>query len=258
MASSFLSTAYSITDMAWIGQLGAKAVAGVGVGSMYGWLSNGLAILARMGGQVHVAQAIGCGDRKAAKRYASAAIQLIIGLGILFGGICILFTNPLVGFFGLTDDVTIGYARTYLKIACGLVIFSYIGNVLTGLFTAQGDSQTPLKANAVGLITNMILDPMLILGIGFFPRLEVVGAAVATVTAQIIVVTVLLISIFKSKEGENILREISLRERPSKEEMTNIVKIGGPAALQNMVYCGISMVLTKMAALFGEGAIATQ
>ena len=54
MASSFLSTAYSITDMAWIGTLGAKAVAGVGVGGMYVWLSQGLASLARMGGQVDV------------------------------------------------------------------------------------------------------------------------------------------------------------------------------------------------------------
>ena len=53
MASSMLATAYNITDMAWIGMLGAKAVAGVGVGGMYVWLSQGLASLPRMGGQVH-------------------------------------------------------------------------------------------------------------------------------------------------------------------------------------------------------------
>ena len=45
MASSFLSTAYNITDMAWIGLLGSKAVAGVGVGGMYVWLSQGLSSL---------------------------------------------------------------------------------------------------------------------------------------------------------------------------------------------------------------------
>lgn len=55
MASSFLGTVYSITDMAWIGLLGAKAVAGVGVGGMYVWLSQGVVTLARMGGQVHMA-----------------------------------------------------------------------------------------------------------------------------------------------------------------------------------------------------------
>ena len=52
MASSFLGTLYNLTDMAWIGLLGSKAVAGVGVGGMYTWLSQGLASMARMGGQV--------------------------------------------------------------------------------------------------------------------------------------------------------------------------------------------------------------
>lgn len=47
MASSFLGTLYNITDMAWIGLLGAKAVAGVGVGGMFTWLSQGLASMAR-------------------------------------------------------------------------------------------------------------------------------------------------------------------------------------------------------------------
>ena len=62
MASSFLGTLYNITDMAWIGLLGSKAVAGVGVGGMFTWLSQGLASMARMGGQVKVAQSLGRGD----------------------------------------------------------------------------------------------------------------------------------------------------------------------------------------------------
>ena len=85
MASAFLSAAYSITDMAWIGTLGSKAVAGVGVGGMYVWLSHGLSSLARMGGQVQAAQALGRGDKEQARRYASAAIQMVIAFGILYG-----------------------------------------------------------------------------------------------------------------------------------------------------------------------------
>lgn len=70
MASSLLGTAYNITDMAWIGMLGSKAVAGVGVGGMYVWLSQGLVALPRMGGQVNVAQACGRGDYEQARGYA--------------------------------------------------------------------------------------------------------------------------------------------------------------------------------------------
>lgn len=65
MASSFLATLYNITDMAWIGLLGSKAVAGVGVGGMFTWLSQGLSSIARMGGQVQVAQCIGRVTKKA-------------------------------------------------------------------------------------------------------------------------------------------------------------------------------------------------
>ena len=70
MISSMLGTAYSIMDMAWIGLLGAKAVAGVGVGGMYVWLSQGLASLSRMGGQVNTAQACGRKDYDQARSYA--------------------------------------------------------------------------------------------------------------------------------------------------------------------------------------------
>lgn len=82
MASSFLNTVYSITDMAWIGMLGSKAVAGVGVGGMYIWLSQGLSSLARMGGQVNVAQAFGRGKKEEAAEYARAALQLVVMFGL--------------------------------------------------------------------------------------------------------------------------------------------------------------------------------
>ena len=158
MASAFLGTAYSITDMAWIGMLGSKAVAGVGVGGMFCWFSQGFASLARMGGQVHTAQAIGKDDRKKAKEYCRGTMQLSILLGILYGFVCFFFAENLVGLFGLTDPVTIEYGVDYLKITCGLIIFSYINYALTGLYTAQGDSKTPLKANFTGLVVNMIFD----------------------------------------------------------------------------------------------------
>ena len=199
MASAFLSTAYNITDLAWIGVLGSSAVAGVGVGGMYVWLAQGFATLARMGGQVPMAQALGKGDSESAKKYAVASLWVVTAFGILFGAVCLIFTDPLVAFFQLETPETIAHAKIYLKITCGLIIFSYISYVLTGLYTAQGDSKTPLKANVIGLITNMILDPVLILGIGPFPRLEVVGAAVATVFAQILVTLVLIIHVYAPK-----------------------------------------------------------
>lgn len=258
MASAFLATAYNITDMAWIGMLGSKAVAGVGVGGMYVWLSSGLATLARTGGQVHVAQSIGKGDLDSAKAYASAAIWLSVLFGLLFGAICLIFTNPLVSFFQLDDPSAITHAKKYLRIACGLVVFSYINMVLTGIYTAQGDSKTPLKANFIGLVLNMILDPLLILGIGAFPRMEAVGAAIATVFAQAIV-TVLMIALLWSRQSAgNLLRNVKICKIPQKNYIKNVLALGGPTALQSMLYCMFSMVLSRMVSGFGDGAMAVQ
>ena len=203
MASSFLGTLYNITDMAWIGLLGSKAVAGVGVGGMFTWLSQGLAAMARMGGQVHVA------------------------------------------------------AMSYTRIACGLIVFSFMTLTLTGLYTAQGDSKTPFIANLVGLVTNMVLNPVLILGVGMFPKLGVVGAAIATVTAQVIVMSIMIVGIVIQKK-ENVLKGTRLLAKIPREYLQGICKIGIPTAIQGMTYCAISMVLTRMISGYGAEAVATQ
>lgn len=258
MASSFLSTAYNITDMAWIGMLGSKAVAGVGVGGMYVWLSQGLCSLARMGGQVNMAQALGRRDRDSAITYANVALQLTILFGLFFTAICLIFTDPLLHFFNLTDPEAYNSARIYMLITCGLILLPYLTQTLTGLYTAQGDSKTPLKANFLGLALNMILDPVLILGAGPFPRLEVIGAAVATVTSQFLVLTVLVVNLFKDHNETNILRHSSPLRKSGSGYYKDVFRIGIPTALQGSIYCMISMVLTRMVSVFGAGAIAVQ
>ena len=257
MASAFLGTLYNITDMAWIGLLGSKAVAGVGVGGMFTWLSQGLAAMARMGGQVQVAQCIGRGDQERAHGFAQAAVQLSAFMGIAYAVLSLLFTRQMVGFFQLADAEAHAAAMSYTRIACGLIVFSFLTLTLTGIYTAQGDSKTPFLANLVGLATNMILDPVLILGPGIFPRLGVAGAAIATVTAQAIVMSIMILGIMVQKK-ENVLKGIKLFAKLPREYVGGICKIGIPTAIQGMAYCAISMVLTRMVSGYGAEAIATQ
>lgn len=257
MASSFLGTLYNITDMAWIGLLGSKAVAGIGVGGMFTWLSQGFASMARMGGQVQVAQCVGRGDKKQAHGYAQAAIQLAAIMGILYAIVALIFTKQMIGFFKLEDPEAYASAFIYTKIACGLIVFSFLSVTLTGIYTAQGDSKTPFYANLIGLATNMILDPLLILGPGPLPKLGAAGGAIATVTAQFIVMSIMILGIVK-QEKENVLKGISVFAKIPAEYLRGICKIGIPTALQGMAYCVISMVITRMVSAFGAEAIATQ
>ena len=257
MASSFLGTLYSITDMAWIGMLGSRAVAGIGVGGMFTWLSQGVASMARMGGQVQVAQSLGRGDREKACGYAQAAVQLAVLSGIVYAALTLSFTHQMIGFFHLADPEANAAALSYTRIACGLIIFSFLTLTLTGIYTAQGDSKTPFVANLIGLVTNMILDPVLILGVGPLPRLGVTGAAIATVTAQAIVMSVMLLGLTVQKK-ENVLKGVRLFDKTPVLYLKGIFRIGIPTAIQGMAYCVISMLLTRMVSAYGAEAVATQ
>ena len=209
MATSLVQMLYNLTDMAWIGRLGAGAVTAVGSAGMYTWFSQGLAAMARMGGQVQVAQCIGRGEKEKAHGFAQAAVQLAAFMGMAYALLSLVFTKQMVGFFQLADAEAHAAAMSYTKIACGLIVFSFMTLTLTGLYTAQGDSKTPFLANLIGLVTNMILDPVLILGPGPFPKLGVTGAAIATVTAQAIVMSIMALAVIIRKKRKCTERDSS-------------------------------------------------
>ena len=127
-------------------------------------------------------------------------VQLSAFMGIAYAVLSLLFTRQMVGFFQLADAEAHTAAMSYTRIACGLIVFSFLTLTLTGIYTAQGDSKTPFLANLVGLAMNMILDPVLILGPGIFPRLGVTGAAIATVTAQAIVMSIMILGDYSAEE----------------------------------------------------------
>ena len=103
----------------------------------------------------------------------------------------------------------------------------------------------------------MILDPILILGPGPFPKLGVIGAAIATVTAQFIVMGIMVLGVMRQKK-ENVLKGIRLAAAIPGSYLKGICQIGIPSGIQDMTYCFISMILTRMVSGFGAEAIATQ
>ena len=103
MGSQLVQMAYNLTDMIWIGRVGAGAVAAVGAAGMFMWLSNGMAVLPRMGGQVKVAQSIGAGDIEAAGRYAAAALQMGGVMSLVYTVAMFVGAGPLIGFFRLNS-----------------------------------------------------------------------------------------------------------------------------------------------------------
>lgn len=255
MATSLIQMAYNLTDMLWIGRLGSNAVAAVGAAGMYMWLSNGLASLAKMGGQVHTGHALGAGRIEKAASFASASLWLTFLLGMLYGLGAIFFSRPLIRFFHLTSPQVIADARIYLQITCGCVVFSFLNQAFTGILTAEGNSRSSFTATLTGLVINMILDPILIFGIGPVPAMGVTGAAVATVLAQFIVTLTFL---YHAKKDTLLFPHVKLFRNPGADSFRAILRIGFPTCVQNMIFTGISMILARMVAGYGDAAVAVQ
>lgn len=251
MGTSLIQMAYNLIDMIWIGRIGASAVAAVGSAGMYMWLSNGISTLAKMGGQVCVGQAIGSHQKKQATQYASATIQLGIIFGLLYGILTLLFYKPMIGFFNLTSTEVIHQAEIYLLVTCGFVVVNFINQIFTSIMTSIGNSHHPFIATTVGLVLNIILDPLLI----FAFDMGVLGAAVATVIAQIIV---MLMMIYYARKDNILFDEMKLRSMNPYSIYSKIMKIGLPTGLQSLCFTFISMVIARFIAGYGDVAIAVQ
>jgi len=255
MATSFIQMAYNMVDMIWIGRLGSGSVAATGVAGMYMWMSNGFTTLARMGGQVKVAHNLGAKKHDEARSFAKNSLQLCAFLGLLYALVMIVFTKPLIGFFNLTDKKVIYDANIYLKIISIGIIFTFLNQGMTGIITASGNSRTPFLANAIGLVTNLILDPIFIFGFSKIPPMHVAGAAIATVIAQVIV---FVLYVIYAKNEDLLFLGIKVFSKPDIKYMKIIVKIGLPVAIQGTFFTTVSMLISRMIANWGDVAIAVQ
>ena len=255
MGTSFIQMAYNLTDMMWVGRVGSNAVAAVGTAGFYPWLAMAFIMISRVGGEVKVAQSIGENNINSTKSYIKAAIEINIILAIIYTLTLIIFNKNLIDIFKLGDLEVISMSRQYLIIIAFGMVFYFINPVLTAIFNGLGNSKTPFRINTIGLIANIILDPILIFGLFGFPKLGVVGAAIATITAQIIVTICFIVKIIKQKDE---FFKIKFFRNIELSYYKVLYKLGLPVAIQNGMFTLFSMAIGVIVASWGPVAIAVQ
>ena len=255
MATSFIQIAYNLIDMMWVGKNGSNSVAAVGTAGFYPWLAMAFVMFSKIGGEVKVAQSMGEKNTKEVKSYIKSSIELNVFLSITYTLVLILFNKQLIDIFNLGDLEVITMSRQYLVILAIGMIFYFINPVFTSIFIGLGNSSIPFRINTIGLIANIILDPLLIFGFGPIDALGTNGAGIATITAQIIVTCVFVGYIIKNKIEYfkvKYFRNIEL------EYFKTLYKLGLPVAIQNALFTLISMAMGVIVASFGPVAVAVQ
>lgn len=186
-----------LVDIFWVGRLGAAPTAAVNTAFFATWILEALTYLSAVGILAYVSRSIGAGDRLRAGVASAQGMLLGVVLGCVTA-VLAWFGVPLL-FHALSDAPAVtGPGITYLRTL-------YLAAPLTFLFVngeavmrAAGNTRRPLVITGCMVVLNMVLDPLLIFGIGPFPRLEVFGAALATVTAEAVAVVAFLAHAWRS------------------------------------------------------------
>ncbi len=257
MGTSFVQMAYNLIDMIWIGKLGSSATAAVGTAGFYMWFSMGIIFLCRIGAEVLVAQSVGRKDLKATKETVQNVLQMALVFSLIFMSIVLIFKHQLIAFFDIKETNVVDMAVSYLSIVAFGFVFTFLNPIFTAIFNGYGKSGVPFAINTIGLIFNIIFDPLLIFGIGPFPALGVKGAAIATVIAQMIVTFVFIFYIRRNKDV-HMFDGLHIFNRPNEKRIFSILKIGLPAGIQSMLFTIFAMVIARIIADWGAVAIAVQ
>jgi putative MATE family efflux protein len=250
MGTNFMQMAYNLTDMFWLGRVGSDAVASAGAAGMYLWLSMGFLLVGRMGAEIGVSQSLGRGDKEGALAFSQNAMALGLVLGLLFGLPMVLFSREFAGFFNFREAGVAADAASYIFITGFPMPLIFTSSVIAGTFTASGNSRTPFVLNGVGLLVNVILDPVFILVLG----MGVKGAAAATIISQILVFFLMMAGIFFFRARPFV--KYSFRFRFSGYRINLILKWAVPIALESLFFCFLAMLTSRIEAGFGAEAVA--
>jgi putative MATE family efflux protein len=248
MLTSFLQMAYNMMDMFWLGNYdpSGQAVSAAGTAGFFSWLAIAFIMFAKIGAEVKVAQSIGSNKLEDTKKYINTSIKIILVLSIFYTVVILIFKENLIAFFNIENQAINTMSIEYLRIIGFGFIFYFINPVFTAIFNGSGDSLTPLIMNFIGLFLNLILDPLMIKGIGPFSEMGVQGAALATVFSQAVVTIAFIITIRISTNGKTLFNGFNIFSKIEVPYMNKILKIGTPVAIQNGLFTFYSMLIARI------------
>ncbi len=244
--------AFNLADTYFVGQLGTKELAAMSFTFPVIMIISSLALGLGMGTSAVVSRAIGEGDQQKVQRLTTDSLMLSLALVAVFVVIGFLTITPLFRFLGATPEI-LPFIKQYMVLWYPGMIAVVIPMVGNNAIRATGDTKTPSLIMLVAVFVNIILDPLLIFGMGPFPRLGIAGAALATIFSRAITVTV---ALWILSRREKMLTFV----RPSLTVLLaswkQILYIGLPAAATNMLLPISAGIIMKFIATYGAEAVA--
>jgi len=251
IAGQLAASVAGIVDLKIVGLLGASPLAAVGAGLRLFITAQAVLVAVSAGTTALVARAMGAGDRNEADQVTRTSLLLGVGLGAMLSVLGVLFADPLAHSFGLEEETTretARFIRTVSLFNVGLAAF----NVMGASLRASGDARTPLFVGVAANVMNAALVYALVLGNFGAPRLGVTGAAIATGTSFLVSGIALTALWWYRATPAPAVRDA----RRSRARTRQLLRIGGPAAIEQAFWQGGLVAFLYVIADYGDAAFA--
>jgi putative MATE family efflux protein len=235
----FVQTMYNIVDTAFVGRLGAEAIAALTFAFPIFFILISLNSGIGVGINSIISRRLGAKNKEEAENAAAHGLVYIVGQ---------LAMRPLYSLFGAAPQVE-GLSLSYMWIILGGVFFMFPSFAMNSIFAAQGDTRTPMIVQSSALILNAVLDPVFIYVLGYGVR----GAAMATVIALALSL-ILYIYLVQTRSY------LKIRFRSFKFSFAlcrEICRVGAPASLMMLTLSVYVMFLNRYMAHFGTDYVAS-
>lgn len=246
--NNFIQTMYNLTDTYWLGKLGTNEMAAISLVSPVQNIIINFGAGLTLAGSILISQYVGAKDTEKAKSMANHIFVCSMLFALICGILCFIFTPSIVNWLGADGSVnTMGI--TYLRIVITDLPFLFMINIFTSVNQAQGDTVRPMQLNMLGVVLNMILDPLFIMVF----KWGIAGAAFATMLAKVPCAIIAIISIFKSKNKIY----VNLKGFHFNSNMIlRILTVGLPTAVGNSTMQFGFLLMTKNVLIYGNNAMA--
>lgn len=244
MLAQLIQALYNIIDSLFVGKYSDSGLTALSIIYPLQLLMIALAVGTGVGINTVMAAKLGVGNEKEADEYAGVGTPLAGFMWLLFAVIC-WFAMPFYAKMSTNSEVIIHDVIVYGRIVCVFSFGLFLESIWTKVLQSCGDMKTPMTAQIIGAITNIVLDPLLIFGMFGFPKMGIAGAAVATVSGQIMAALIVM------KKG--------FRKSPHRQvyphHIAKIFQLGIPNILMQSAYTFYILGLNLILATFSDQAV---
>jgi putative MATE family efflux protein len=247
-----MESVFAVVDIFWVGHIGPDAVATVGLTESMLVVAYTAAMGLSIGVTAMVARRIGEKDPEGAAEAAVQGIALGVIVAAIMGVAGVLLAPKLLGLMGASPTV-IAMGQTYTRIMLGGNVVILLLFLINAIFRGSGDAAIAMRVLWLANWINIILGPLLIFGVGPFPRLGVTGAAIATTIGRGTGVLYQLYRLWR-RDGRVVIHGHQIRLKPV--VMKTLLRLSGTGTFQVFVGMASWIGLTRINASFGTDALA--